>query len=93
MKMSDEEIQEFFTEDMRRMKLEAKVHLIPKGAPVFIFCLFKGRKNNVQALIDSSANCWLAKEGIPHEELMSIKLRGGTNSTWSHIRNDSHSLC
>ena len=75
--MSDDEIYTYFTEDMRQKGFSDKVHPIPKGEPVFILCIFQGKKGPVQTLIDSGANCWLAKDMIPQLELNSMKLMEG----------------
>ena len=60
LQLSDDEICDYFTADMRHRGDSSTVHPIPKGEPVFIFCIFQGKKGAVQALIDSGANCWLA---------------------------------
>ena len=75
--MNDDQLVEYFTEDMRRSKKEQVLHPIPPGEPVFIFSVFQGKKNAVTALIDSGANCWLAEDGIPQRELDSVKLDHG----------------
>ena len=75
--MSDEEITNLFTNDMRRMKDSSSIQPIPKGEPVFIFCIFQGKKGPIQAFIDSGANCWLALDGVPQDELVSAKMEDG----------------
>ena len=55
--MTDDELHEFFTNDMRKIKPGAKVNKIPEGEPVFIFCVIQGLCNPVMAFIDSGANC------------------------------------
>ena len=32
---------------------------------MFVFCIFKGRRSNIQASFDSGCNCWLSVDGIP----------------------------
>lgn len=63
--MNDEELTEFFISDMQKKRIDGKVHPIPKGDPVFMFCVFQGKQSPIQTFIDSGANCWLAQEGIP----------------------------
>ena len=63
--MDNSEILDFFTSDMRRMQSRSKVHGIPDGEAVFILTVVKGRSGPVMTFIDSGANCWLAREGIP----------------------------
>ena len=77
MMMDDDEIHTFFTNDMRRISSTAEVHKIPHGEPVFVFCVIQGLSNPVMAFIDSGANCWLAQEGIPENEFISVKLSEG----------------
>ena len=50
--MSNDELQDFFT-----------IRSVPNGEPVFIFCVFKGKKGDVMTFIDSGANVWLALLG------------------------------
>ena len=75
--MTDDEVADLFTNDMRKLKSSPSINPIPKGEPVFIFCIFEGRKGPIQAFIDSGANCWLALDGVPQEELVSAKLDSG----------------
>ena len=75
--MNNEELHEFFTADMRKINPDATVHKIPEGEPVFIFSVIQGLQNSIMAFIDSGANCWLAKEGIPEREFVSSKLADG----------------
>jgi len=75
--LSDDELVEFFTEDMRLKKINTTVHPIPKGDPVYMLCIFQGKCGPVQALIDSGANCWLANDDIPQKELESSLLTPG----------------
>ena len=75
--MDNEEIYEFFTQDMRLMRSSAKVSKIPDGEAIFIFCVVAGLNNPVMAFIDCGANCFLAKEGIPESEFISVKLSNG----------------
>ena len=75
--MSDDEIYEFFSHDMQKLESSAEVQKIPSGEPVFIFCVIQGLSNPVMAFIDSGANCWLAQEGIPEKEFISVKLSDG----------------
>ena len=75
--MSDDEVYELFTHDMRKMNTDPKIHRIPAGEPVFIFCLVQGFTKPVMCFVDSGANCWLAKEGIPEKEFLSAKLCDG----------------
>ena len=77
MNMSDDKIYEFFSSDMRKIQGNAKVHKIPQGEPVFIFCVVQGLQNSIMAFIDSGANCFLSQEGIPENELISVKLQDG----------------
>ena len=75
--MEDDETQVMFTEDMRRLNIDTTVRGVPSGDPVFIFCVFKGKKSNIMTFIDSGANVWLAEDGIPQNELISVKHREG----------------
>ena len=75
--LDDEGIFEFFTQDMRKMQSAAEVSKIPDGEAVFIFCIVAGLNNPVMTFIDCGANCWLAKEGIPENEFISVKLSDG----------------
>ena len=75
--MSDDEIYEFFSSDMRKIQGNAKVQKIPQGEPVFIFCVVQGLHNPIMAFIDSGANFFLSQEGIPENELISVKLQNG----------------
>ena len=67
----------FFTYDMRKLKLDAKLHKVPEGEAVFIFCLIEGLTRPVMCFVDSGANCWLARDGVPEKEFISVKLRDG----------------
>ena len=75
--MNNNELTNLFSNDMRRCQKNATIRPIPEGDPVFIFCVFKGRKNDIMTFIDCGANVWLALEGIPHNELHSVKLHDG----------------
>ena len=75
--MSDDEIHEFFTGDMRRIKSKSTVHKIPEGDAVFILTIVKGRSGPVMTFVDSGANCWLSEEGVPEREFISVKLDHG----------------
>ena len=65
MMMEDDETQVLFSEDMRRQNIDTTIRGVPSGEPVFIFCVFKGKKSNIMTFIDSGANVWLAEDGIP----------------------------
>ena len=75
--MNNNELTHLFSNDMRRCQKNATIRPIPEGDPVFIFCVFKGRKNDIMTFIDCGANVWLAQDGIPQNELRSVKLRDG----------------
>ena len=75
--MNDDEIHEFFSADMRKIDPSAVVNKIPDGEPVFIFCVVQGLCNPVMTFIDSGANCWLARTGIPEKEFISTKIGEG----------------
>ena len=75
--MSNDELQDFFTMDMPRVNQDPKIRSVLSGEPVFIFCVFKGKKGDVMTFIDSGANVQLALDGIPQKELDSVKLRDG----------------
>ena len=53
------------------------VNPMPKGAGIFMFCIFKGKHNPVQTFIDMGCDRWIAKDGIPQKELVSCKLNDG----------------
>ena len=70
--MDNNEIFEFFTGDMRRVQSNSKIHGIPDGEAVFILTY-----GPVMTFIDGGANCWLAQEGVPEREFVSVKLDHG----------------
>ena len=49
----------------------------PGGEPMFIMNIFKGRTRPILAFIDGGCNTWVAKEGVPEDELVSVKMRLG----------------
>ena len=53
------------------------VNPMPEGVGVFKFCMFKGKNNPVQALVDSGCDRWITDDGIPQNELVSCKLDAG----------------
>ena len=57
MMMDDDELYEFFSNDMRKLQSNAKVNKIPPGEPVFIFCVIQGLTAPVMTFIYSGANC------------------------------------
>ena len=75
--MNDDDLHEFFSSDMRKINSSAEVLKIPEGEPIFIFCVIQGLLNPVMCFVDSGANCWLSKEGIPETEFISVKLADG----------------
>ena len=75
--MTDDQITEFFTADMKKISPHSTVCPIPKGVPVFIFCVFEGKLGPIQSFIDNGANCWLSLDGIPQDHLTSVKLCDG----------------
>ena len=50
---------------------------IPEGESIFIMNIFKGKTRPIVAFIDGGCNCWVAKEGVPEEQLTSVKMRSG----------------
>ena len=50
---------------------------MPEGEVSFVFCKIKGKKNGIQAFVDSGCNCAIFKDGIPQEELISCKIQEG----------------
>ena len=50
---------------------------VPEGEVAFVFCKIKGRKSELQAFIDSGANCCIMRDGIAENELVSCKLQDG----------------
>ena len=42
-----------------------------------MFCVVQGLCNPVMTFLDSGCNCWLAEEGIPESEFISVKLSDG----------------
>ena len=50
---------------------------MPEGVGVFVFCMFKEKKNPVQAFIDSGCDGWVAEDGISQNKLVSCKLAAG----------------
>ena len=45
--MSDDEIHEYFTADMRLKRFNTTVHPIPAGDPVYMLCIFQGKRGTV----------------------------------------------
>ena len=68
MDMSDNEMLEHHKSDPK-INQDTIIHGIPPGEPIFVFCVFKGKRSNIQAFFDSGCNCWLALDDIPQEEL------------------------
>ena len=60
---NNEQLKDFFTNDLERNGDSAEVKPIPEGDVSFIFCMIKGRKSKVQSFIDSGCNCVIAKDG------------------------------
>ena len=76
--MSDEELVQFFEEDIRKIsKSKPDIRPVPEGEAMFIMCVFKGRTRPVLAFIDGGCNCWVANDDIPVNELIAVKLREG----------------
>ena len=70
--MKDDELVKLFEEDVKKVtKGVPNVKSVPEGDPVFIMNVFKGATRPVTAFIDSGCNCWVAKKGIPENELFS----------------------
>ena len=62
---------------MRKLRSKSKIHKIPDGEAVFILTVVKGRVGPVMCFLDNGANCWIAQEGIPEREFISVKLDHG----------------
>ena len=55
----------------------AKILGIPEGDPMFIFGMIQGRTRPLRSFMDGGCSSWLAKNGVPENELKSIKLKQG----------------
>ena len=75
--MDEKECLDFFKEDMLKNNDNAEVKPIPEGDPMFIMCVFKGKTRSITSFIDHGCNCWVARNGIPENELISCKLSNG----------------
>ena len=75
--MDENECLDFFKEDMLKSNENTDVKPIPEGDPMFIMCVFKGKTRPITSFIDGGCNCWVAREGIPENELRSCKLSDG----------------
>lgn len=60
----------------------SKILQIPEGETLFVFCLIKGRTRTLRAFMDGGCSSWLAKDGVPQNELRSVKLRDGPIPMW-----------
>ena len=56
---------------------DGTVNPMPKGAGIFLFCMFNGKRNPIQAFIDSGCDGWIPEDGIPQDELLSCKFSTG----------------
>ena len=76
--MTNAEVLDFFK---KREEMEggdaAKILGIPEGDPMFIFCMIQGRTRPLRSFMDGGCSSWLAKNGVPENELKSIKLKQG----------------
>ena len=76
--MTDSEITEYFENGSKQINMgKPDVRPIPEGEPIFIMNIFQGKTRPVLAFIDGGCNCWVAKQGIPESELVSVKMRSG----------------
>ena len=76
--MTDEEVSEYFETGLKQSNgNKTDVRPIPERESIFIMNVFKGKTRPVVAFIDGGGNCWVAKEGIPEEQLTSVKMRSG----------------
>ena len=73
----DQDLKEYFNEGFRQEKMNKTIRPIPEGEPIFIMNVFQGKTRPVLAFIDGGCNCWVAKQGVPETELVSIKTRSG----------------
>ena len=76
--MTNAQVLDFFK---KREEMEegdaAKILGIPEGDPMFIFCMIQGRTRPLRSFMDGGCSSWLAKNGVPENELKSIKLKQG----------------
>ena len=76
--MTDSEIAEYFETGSEQVNVnKPDIRPIPEGEPVFIMNIFQGKTRPVLAFIDGGCNCWVAKQGIPETELVSVKMKSG----------------
>ena len=76
--MTDQEVSEFFEIGLKQSSgNQPDVRPIPEGESIFIMNVFKGKTRPIVAFIDGGCNCWVAKEGVPEEQLISVKMRSG----------------
>ena len=76
--MDNKQVQEFFR---KRENLSGKdvdkILGIPEGETLFIFCIIKGKTRSLRAFMDCGCSSWLVRNGVPENELKSVKLRDG----------------
>ena len=76
--MDNKQLYDFFCkrENMSGNDMD-KVLGIPEGETLFIFCIIKGRTRSLRAFMDCGCSSWLVRNGVPENELKSVKLRDG----------------
>ena len=72
---SNDQLREIFAQDLNVS--EERVSPMPEGDVSFIFCKIKGIKSSIQAFFDSGCNCAIFRDGVPQQQLTSLKLRDG----------------
>ena len=76
--MDNKEIHEFFKDRESLVGGDVdKILGIPEGETLFIFCIIKGRTRSLRSFMDCGCSSWLVKNGVPENELKSVKLRDG----------------
>ena len=91
--MSDKQVQKWFSmrEELSGGNVD-KILGIPEGETLFVFCLIKGKTRALRAFMDGGCSSWLVRDGVPQNELKSVKLRDGPIPMWvagGHTHNAS----
>ena len=72
---TNDQLRELFAKDLKVS--QDLVFPMPEGEVSFVFCKIKGKKNGIQAFIDSGCNCAILRDGIPQQELNSCMIQEG----------------
>ena len=72
---TNDQLRDLFAKDLKIP--QDLVCPMPEGEVSFVFCKIKGKKNGIQAFVDSGCNCAIFKDGIPRADLISYKIQEG----------------